>query len=507
MARSSFTLEELVSFRQSATYSETLGWFDLTPVRFFRRIKEAYAEGLIQESDIAELLEIEKRTLRQYHNEILRGQRKKFPEGTSFNRRNVATLIEITLEKIAGYSQASREKKIKLLRKKFIKYQSPSGKEGVYMFFRDHKIGSVLNYSPPFVKRGSPGEAIRLYDDVMKLGLFDRSKKDYLGRWEIYERCRWENDIEGILTVEAIEEVLWRIPGYRHASRKRKIDIIRQEVIRTGAVHFFEKYSLAGMLQKSPCLDKKDSPAAAFRFYDKGRGLGLFDRTEKEYLGRWEFGEQGMWRDDTDGILTAEAIEDVLWRIPGYRHASRERKIEIIRQEVIRTGAMRFFRQHHLLGMLGNSPHLSKLDSPAEALRFYNSERDVGLFDRSKKEYLRRWEIREMNMWQGNRGLELAVEAVEDVLWSLPGYRYASRDEKVKIVRKKVLHYKSQKGNGARRFFCYYGLSGMLDQSPHISKSSPEDALRLYDKNRGVGLFNSSYEDYIKDKELPRRRA
>ena len=194
---------------------------------------------------------------------------------------------------------------------------------------------------------------------------------------------------------------------YQDASREQKIQIIREGVINhpakddsspNGAFQFFKDHDLAGLMQNSPHLRKKDSPQALMELYDRERKLDLFDRSQLHYLGRWEIQEKGMWRGEKGRLLGVEAVEDVLWRLmPNYRDASREEKIRLIRKHVInhpakddgsQNGAAQFFRDHGLGGLMNSSPHLRKPGSPPALMESYDRERRLGLFDKSKGDYL-----------------------------------------------------------------------------------------------------------------------
>src|SRR3972149_1068302 len=104
-------------------------------------------------------------------------------------------------------------------------------------------------------------------------------------------------------------------------------------------------------------------------------------------------------------------------------------------------------------------------------------------------QYVGRWEITEKGMYDADKGKELTVEAIEDTLWKIPGYRNASRKEQIKLIRKHVLNFTNEQGNGALAYFHQHGLAGMFTKSPHLRKrSSPIAALELYDQERKLAL-------------------
>ena len=206
-----------------------------------------------------------------------------------------------------------------------------------------------------------------------------------------------------------VEIVLETIPAYKSADRHGKIHLIRAHVInyvsptgpQNGAQQFFYDNGLEGMLTKSPHLRKTNSPIAAMELYDREREVGLFDRTQHDYLGQWEIKENGMWQGKTGKELTIEAIEDTLWKIPTYRTANRNERLRLIRTHVInyisptepQNGAVQFFYNHGLAGMLTGSPHLRKTGSPIAAIELYDRSRNQHLFDNSYPDHIRDEEL------------------------------------------------------------------------------------------------------------------
>jgi len=92
------------------------------------------------------------------------------------------------------------------------------------------------------------------------------------------------------------------------------------------------------------------------------------------------------------------------------------------------------------------------------------------------------------------------VSLVEIALESLDEYRSADREERIKIIRDKVLEYESKDGKnrGAQQFFHDNDLSGLMNNSPHLrKKDSPIALLELYDKERGIGLFDRTQKEYL----------
>jgi len=419
---------DVIDYRLSHSYAETLQEFGLTPGRFFTVVNEAYRNGDIGKDGREQCLVIERPTLNDYFSEVRDGERSKLPHGTHLAKENNANLVEIVLEPLVLktpetpvseapktpiiYKDASREQKIQIIRNSVINHPAKDNDSynGAQQFFYDHGLAGLITGSPHLRKNNSPIALLELYDKERKVGLFDRTQDTYLGRWEITQNGMWQGKDGKKLALEAIEDALWKIPGYRNASREQKIQLIRDHVInyksrnndKTGAQQFFYDYGLHGLMSSSHHLRKKGSPIALLELYDKERKVGLFDRTQDTYLCRWKIKENGMWKGKDGKELALEAIEDALWKIPGYRNASREQKIQLIRDHVInykarnddKNGALQFFHDHGLAGLMNHSSHLRKRGSPIALLELYDKKRGIGLFDKSKGDYL---EMRERN--------------------------------------------------------------------------------------------------------------
>src|SRR3989338_6369122 len=275
----SIDLGELVSFRlvettvdnervfllkttegTSVSYASTLQKFQMEgqPDRYFFYARKAFEEGFVNEQGLELLVQMEKLTLKEYYDDVQSGEREQFPHGTHLNRANVAILTELALETIEGFETANREGKIKLIRDKIIGKNEETGKR-VLQFFLDCGLGGMLMHSRYLDKKNSPLAVLELYNRERKLNLFDRSQGEYLGRWEIRKRGMWKGKAGKDLAVEAIEDVLWKIPGYKTATREEKIRLIRTYVMgyrsptgkEHGTLQFLKDSGLSGMLSKS----------------------------------------------------------------------------------------------------------------------------------------------------------------------------------------------------------------------------------------------------------------
>ncbi|MBI2136651.1 hypothetical protein HYU06_06285 [Candidatus Woesearchaeota archaeon] len=303
-------IDTVIDYRLSHSYTETLQEFGLTPCKFFRVVKDAYAQGVVNQSRLEQCLIIERPTLDDYFNEVKSGERKRFPDGTHLSKANNVSLVEIVLEKLPvdekypGYAAATREQKIELIRKHVINYksQTPDADNGARQFFYDNGLAGLMSASPHLRKINSPRVLMELYDKERKIGLFDRTQKEYLGRWEITENGMWQGDSNKQFAVEVIEDVLWHIPGYRDATREEKIRLIREHIIgykakdpnsQNGPLQFFYDNGLKGLMNSSAHLRKKCSPRALMELYDRERKSGLFDKSKDDYLEMRERSDDG----------------------------------------------------------------------------------------------------------------------------------------------------------------------------------------------------------------------
>lgn len=277
-------LERIIISLSSYGYTGTLDCYpDLTANQLFLRVNEGRIRGLITEETMQDLFLMERQTVEQYYQELRSGERSHLPWGIFLNRKNNGILVDICLAaNIEGYDDASREEKIKHIRREVIEYQHPeaAGKNGSLQYLRDHGLGGMLQQSPHFKKKGSPKEAFVIYNDVCNLHLFDRDREIYLGQWEIPAVNMWQGAKGKLLVAEAIDDVLrWNIPGYRNASRNERVKLIKCIFENSSrARDFFVEHGLYGMVYSSQHFKKK-SIAEAFRVYDEVYQLKLFDST------------------------------------------------------------------------------------------------------------------------------------------------------------------------------------------------------------------------------------
>ena len=292
-------LERIIDFRFKHTYAMTLDNFEFMPRSFMLKVYESLQKGIISEDNIEQLFTMEKDTLGDFYLDVHAGLSKRMPHGAFLSKINAAHIVEIMLETaIKGYEEANREGKIDLIRENVINYKiDDEGYNGPFRFFSDNCLRGFLQQCKFLRKKGSPLAAIELYDEVLKLGLFDKSEEKYLGRWEISEIGMWQGDESTKLVSEAVEDVLWKITGYRYSSRNKKIELIRKCVInyktktkfakKNGILQFLSDYGLGGMIHSY--FKHNIHPYSIFQIYDQQKGLQLFDANYDVHLAKREF--------------------------------------------------------------------------------------------------------------------------------------------------------------------------------------------------------------------------
>ncbi|RLE45909.1 hypothetical protein DRJ22_03330, partial [Candidatus Woesearchaeota archaeon] len=133
------------------------------------------------------------------------------------------------------------------------------------------------------------------------------------------------------------------IEGFKEARRKEQIELIYDKIIGynsekgNGAQQWFYKVKLSGLLVNGP-FRKTSSPVSVLQWFDerysKERSWNSwFDLEQEHHIHFWEFGEHGLW-DDEDNVYTV--LKHVLEEnLEGFKDASREEQVEIIRRDVI----------------------------------------------------------------------------------------------------------------------------------------------------------------------------
>lgn len=375
---------------------------------------------------------------------------------------------------------------------------------------------------------GSPKALFEFYSDKKCLNWFDRTQRTYVQSWRIKEKGMWGKGEESIkLAIEAIDDVLDTIPGYkaarRNADRYQQVIIINKFLTRESNLGgYFRRHGLWGLMNSLRYPDgrhvlRKRSLKSLLEFYDEKKGLRWFDRRQDTYVQAWRIREVDMWQKGEESArLSVEAIEDVLYDIPGYKVAekswNRYEQIRLINDLLLRESRlMEFFQNEGLNGLMKSffDPNgiygLRRRNSPKVLLEFYSDRKNLNWFDRTQKLYLQGWRIRQHNMWnQGEESAQLAIEAIEDVLYDLPGYKEAektgNRDEQLRIIDNLI-----RKESGLKDYFMrvglYYGMMMVFwDKTGRHgikNRGSPKAVLEFYSERKGLNWFDRNQTSYI----------
>src|SRR3989338_117171 len=223
---------------------------------------------------------------------------------------------------------------------------------------------------------------------------------------------------------------------------------------------------------------------------------------------KWDLEEESI-------ELALIAISNVLYTLPGYEKAekggNREEQVRIINQFITgeKSLADYFLNSNPALSLSSLMSNfidpigivgIKKANSPKALLEFYSEKKGLKWFDRSQEPYVQGWRIREVNMWQrGEESAKLAIESIEDVLYTIPDYKKAeqtgNREEQIEIIASfanniwNLTNYLSSNGLSPL-------MQGLLDPTGEmglIARNSPEAVLRFYSQKKGFGWFDESY--------------
>ena len=225
-------------------------------------------------------------------------------------------------------------------------------------------------------------------------------------------------------------------------------------------------------------------------------------------LRKWKRGDESIER-------AINIVSSVLYELPGYKAAeqtgNRDEQVKIISQLIRQESKLQEYFYKNGLGSLMNSlidptgqQGLKKAGSPKALLEFYSGRKGLGWFDRTEDTYVQAWRIWENGKWQqGGRSVELGIEAIEDVLYELPGYKAAeqtgNRDEQVKIISQLI-----RQESKLQEYFYKNGLGSLMTrlidptgQQGLKKTGSPKALLEFYSDQKGLNLFNQNYSSYL----------
>jgi hypothetical protein len=244
-----------------------------------RDVVQQVKSAVRDEQQCAELFNMGRDYLKEQLEALQNGDECKLPSGATLHKDNAFHLIDIVLHQIKGFAEADRGGKIKLIRDELIGYRG-----GAKEYFKDKKLGSLLNYGP-FRKPNSPTAALELWDEYQSgpdnPSIFDLEQDIHIRFWDIKEMGMWTADN----AYKAINYALHQIDGFAEADRKGKVELIDDHVVNypRGTRHFFAFHDLDGMLKQAPL--RRKNPVAAMEFWDAkyskdNETLSLFSKTE-----------------------------------------------------------------------------------------------------------------------------------------------------------------------------------------------------------------------------------
>ncbi|MBI3036761.1 hypothetical protein HYY73_03350 [Candidatus Woesearchaeota archaeon] len=334
---------------------------------------------------------------------------------------------------------------------------------------------------------------------------------------------KWKSGQASVQTaLNAIQEVLYTQPGYRDAeetsNRAEQVRIITELIEQTPSLtDYFSSRGLNWLMSSfvdvtgKEGIKKEYSPRAVLEFYNKQKGLGWFDRTQLTYVPGWKIRERYKWQRGEESVqLALEAIQDVLRTLPGFRQAedsgNREEQVRIVNQLILHTALTDFFEKAGLSGLMQRfvdtkgRAGIRKGQSPKAVLEFYSENMGLDWFNRTQPTYVAAWRITEKDIWQrGEKSSQLAVEAIEDALYALPGYREAEqadrREEQLRILN----HLLQQKGQ-QRDYFARRGLDRLTHNNiVLIGRTGPKKLdsvsalLEFYSERKHLDWSNPAY--------------
>lgn len=341
-----------------------------------------------------------------------------------------------------------------------------------------------------------------------------RSKKWSLG----------EKSIE--LALLGIQNVLYTLPGYKNAeeagNRAEQVRIINDFVLNEPRLaDYFYNRGLRNMNVRlidptgETKLKRMSSTLAILKFYDRRKGLNWFDRTQRTYVQAWRIRSANMWQKGEESVkLALEAIQDVLFELPGYRVAeeteNRAEQVRIINELLKREKQLQqYFLNHGLDSMMSQmvDPEgengLKRDRSNRAVLEFYSRKKKLNWFNRTQDTYVHEWRFREHGMWDGSAGIERAINAFQDILFELPGYRLAektgNRTEQIRIINDLIKNYPQ-----LAKYFVSQGLGGLMGilvdptgENGLRIRSSAGALLEFYSDKMELNWFDKSKRQYI----------
>ena len=205
----------------------------------------------------------------------------------------------------------------------------------------------------------------------------------------------------------------------------------------------------------------------------------------------------------------------MLYKLPGYEQAevtgNQNEQVRIINELATREPKLKeYFEKAGLGSLMSNlidaigKNGLKRRHSPKALLEFYSDKKGLNWFDRTQETYVQAWRIQVKNKWQrGEESAKLAIEAIEDILYQLPGYKEAertnNRDEQIRIIRDLVIRERK-----LTNYFRNAGLDSLMKQLIDPSgrqglrkRYSPKALLEFYSEMKRLVWFNQNQMSYL----------
>ncbi len=213
------------------------------------------------------------------------------------------------------------------------------------------------------------------------------------------------------------------------------------------------------------------------------------------------------WSHQSSVQRVVDLISKALYEITGYQEAEegndRDKLVTLINGLIDSTPSLKqyFVKRGLRQAMAGfydpdGIRGFRRTDSGLAVLEFYDQQKGHGLFDRTQQTYVKRWKIRQETKWQqGKESVQLALEAIADVLYEIPKYREAekagNRKEEIRIINKFC-----QDNPKLLEYFRNHGLNVMMqtliDPTGRMGMkrtNSPAALLQFYSAKKGLKWF------------------
>ncbi len=447
------------------------------------------------------------------------------------NRENKEILldgIEDFLRTLPGYRDAetleNRSEQVKTINN-WVRYSG-----GLIEDLRSKGFGPLLlpkdptgTYAPR--KEFSPYNVLSFYDAHRKKSFFDRSKKDYVFGWRFRINDKWSDyTLSQKFALEGIQDALRSIDGFRDAEDlgnregmiRSIIDFIDKDNV--DFAKYFKNFGLKGLIDgknlPSNSLPDKLNLRTLLNWYSDKNNYSWFDRSKEIYIPNSKIRTEVMWSGKGSVDLALETIQDSLFAIPGYRHAedshNRDDQIKILNNFIFDTKQLGAYFKKFGKGMMTafydpeGKNGFTNPNCVLSLFEFYNSKKDFNWFDRSQENYLYTWAIEKKDKWRSEGSVDLALNAIQDVLGMIPGFKEAEKKGDSYMQVKSIGDFKDNLGYKEFRNHFFPRIEGLASNctpkrgiKDGVKKKSIYGLLKFYDDHKKFGWFNPSSPAYI----------